>query len=433
MKKMNSILLILLIALTSYILAENTDNFQVQRHISLCNGSFEPGGSGSPDNAGLWIRIADAFSPPGRSWLKDNDNNGNYKLAILDTGLDAGTYRKIIIDYAGYITIRLFDEDGNYVPWYDGVDKLQAFHHGSFITSLIVQILEGNSNDVEADIGVFTIADDYGAVDKDIIESQLLEIKQWNLNNPNNKYKVITTSYKDEYAPRPDYMDLVDYLVEEQDCIFIAASGNYGYQSQGNSALENTLLWPSRGDNVIGVGGIYAYNAPEDHSDKMIHRMTTAYPDFTDPSFITGSYFVGSCYKDDVYLPKASVELVAPGFKVESYIDMDSNPYDVDNYIATGTSFSSPQVAVAAYLAARARYHENPTNPLTYHDFIACIVQSSENDPEGRLLPTSQRKYHNEVGAPTANLFGYTTYFTYRVGYGSLDIGDMIEYIFILS
>ena len=224
-------------------------------------------------------------------------------------------------------------------------------------------------------------------------------------------------------------MDLVDYLVEEQNCIFIAASGNYAfpYYQVGNSANENKLFWPSHGDNVIGVGGIYAYNAPENYFDKKIYRMTTVPPDFTDYDFLTGDYYLGSCYKDDVYLPRASVEIVAPGFKIESYIDMDDNPDEVENYVATGTSFSSPQVAVAAYLAARARFHERPNDPLTYEDFYACIVQSSENDPEGRLLPVHERKYHNQIGIPTANLFGYQTYFTYRVGYGSLDIGDMIE------
>ena len=134
MRKINSISLILLIIITFQVFATDSKAFQVHEQISLCNGTFEEGGDGYPDNASMWIRIADTFSAPGRSWLKDNDNNGNYKLAVLDTGLDIGTYRQIIVDFGEYINIKLFDEDGDYVPWYNGVDKLSAFHHGSFIT-----------------------------------------------------------------------------------------------------------------------------------------------------------------------------------------------------------------------------------------------------------------------------------------------------------
>ncbi|MHA1668045.1 MAG: hypothetical protein ACTSUR_05235 [Candidatus Heimdallarchaeaceae archaeon] len=48
-------------------------------------------------------------------------------------------------------------------------------------------------------------------------------------------------------------------------------------------------------------------------------------------------------------------------------------------------------------------------------------------------MPTSERIYGETAGEPVANYGTYQVYFTYRVGYGSLDIYDMIEYIYILS
>ncbi|MHA1408088.1 MAG: S8/S53 family peptidase [Candidatus Heimdallarchaeaceae archaeon] len=403
----------------------NPDNFKIKQVYNLAwSGTFETGGDGYPDKEINWINIDETFED--NVWLKNN--HGNYKVAILDTGLDEGTYLNIMNQYSDYIDLTAYDRRGYPLAPWDLVDWLDVFHHGSFITSLVVQLLERDAGDVYAQIDVYTIADENGLVDSDLVYNQLNRIKNWNINHPNNKYKVITTSFQ-QTGTEPDYIDLIDYLVNQQDCIFIAASGNYAYEywKSGDARNENTLFWPSRASYVIGVGGIYGYRVPTGYESKKINRMTTV------DGFETGDSYLGSCYKDDRPLQQASVDLVAPGFKVEGFFDLDGDT-NVENYITTGTSFASPQVAVAAYLASRAKYYLNPSNPiLTYDDFYSCIYQSCENDPEGRDLPTSERRYSDTAGEPVANYGTYQVYFTYRVGYGSLDIYDMIEYIYILS
>ena len=98
---------------------------------------------------------------------------------------------------------------------------------------------------------------------------------------------------------------------------------------------------------------------------------------------------------------------------------------------ATGTSYSTPQVAAAAYLASRLYHALNPSSPFTKYEFLACIMHSSENDPEGRTAP--DKIYWEEVGEPQYNLGTYTIFYSYRVGYGSLDVYDMLEYVADLS
>ncbi|MHA1516481.1 MAG: hypothetical protein ACTSPF_13160 [Candidatus Heimdallarchaeaceae archaeon] len=97
----------------------------------------------------------------------------------------------------------------------------------------------------------------------------------------------------------------------------------------------------------------------------------------------------------------------------------------------TGTSYSTPQVAAAAYLASRLYHVKKPSSPFTKYEFFACIMYSSENDPEGRTAP--DKIYWEEVGEPQYNLGEYTIFYSYRVGYGSLDVYDMLEYVADLS
>ncbi len=58
-------------------------------------------------------------------------------------------------------------------------------------------------------------------------------------------------------------------------------------------------------------------------------------------------------------------------------------------------------------------------------------MHSSENDPSGRTDPG--KLHWSKIGEPTDNLGTYTTFYSYRVGYGSLDVYDMLEYIASLS
>jgi hypothetical protein len=58
-------------------------------------------------------------------------------------------------------------------------------------------------------------------------------------------------------------------------------------------------------------------------------------------------------------------------------------------------------------------------------------MHSSENDPEGRTDP--DKIHWEEVGEPQYNLGTYIVFYSYRVGYGSLDVYDMLEYAADLS
>ncbi|NPD87666.1 MAG: S8/S53 family peptidase [Asgard group archaeon] len=410
----------------------NCEDFNItKRNALFCTGTYEIGGDGEPDNAIDWININEAFTS--YSWLKNN--HGNYKLAILDTGLDEGTFVYFRNKYSSsLLNLRLFNANGQEVQPYDAIDYVSEFHHGTFVTSIIIQLLERDSHNVNAQIDVYVIADSDGDFDEDIMYDQLNRIKTWNTQNPNNRYKVITTAYRDSKTSEPSYTSLINQLVSNQNCIFIAASGNYVYGDLEHGTDpddENWGSYPSKLPKVIGAGGIYGYNVPTEYSSKKINRMTVQSA-FRKPEFKTGGYWLGSCYKHNAPLSTAGVELAAPGFKIEGFMDKDGLE-GVENYIATGTSLSAPQVAVAAYLAARAKYYLDSSDPLTYDDFYAAIVQSSENDPSGRYKSTYDKIRHEKVGIPTANLGTYTTYFSYRVGYGSLDVHDMIEFITDLS
>ena len=68
-----------------------------------------------------------------------------------------------------------------------------------------------------------------------------------------------------------------------------------------------------------------------------------------------------------------------------------------------------------------------------YQDFGACLDYSCENDPSGRNMGSYYQLYWEKVGEPTNNLGTYSTYYSYRVGYGCIDIEDLIEYLCDLS
>jgi len=145
----------------------------------------------------------------------------------------------------------------------------------------------------------------------------------------------------------------------------------------------------------------------------------------------TVGLYVGSCYLQDQGFSHATVDLVALGFEIDLMCDSDNNGY-LEYYEDTGTSYAAPQVAAAAYLTSRIKYRNTPSSPLTKFDFFACIKYSCENDPNGRNNP--QKLIWNKVGEPiVGNLGQYTTFYSYRIGYGSLYVYDMLEYVNNLS
>lgn len=105
-----------------------------------------------------------------------------------------------------------------------------------------------------------------------------------------------------------------------------------------------------------------------------------------------------------------------------------------EKYEFWGTSYASPQVAVAAYLASRLKYTLKPWDPLDMQSFMACIQNSCERDPDAESLTQSQQLVWEKVNEPSENLNNAVDiFYSYRVGYGSLDVHDMLEYILNLS
>lgn len=135
-------------------------------------------------------------------------------------------------------------------------------------------------------------------------------------------------------------------------------------------------------------------------------------------------------------LKYASVHTTTPGFEVEVVCDMDNNgkiSSTNDFRRVTGTSYSALQLAAAAYLASRLKYNLKPWDPLDKQSFMACLQNTCENDPDGRELSSSQQKEWEMVAKPIQNNYGTTYYHSRRVGYGSLDVYDLLMYITTLS
>ena len=173
---------------------------------------------------------------------------------------------------------------------------------------------------------------------------------------------------------------------------------------------------------IIGVGGIYG---PEE-TEYSKNRMSVTLP----PT--TGGLYVGSYFYEGYPLPQVPVLVTSPAYKIEMKCDFDGDG-DVDDILGTGTSMAAPLVAVVAYLAARMRYYNDRYNPLTPADFCACLFNSAEYDPLIRYAVYEERRIWETVAEPINNMLQSQNYYSYRVGHGSLDIDDLIDWVIELS
>lgn len=378
---------------------------------TLFSPAMEPGGNGYPNEVIDWININHAYSIYNSclryNWVAD-------RIAVLDSGLDetTWTYFRDIYDI-DLVLIQLVDRSGNYLSRQNAYDD-HPYNHGSAVVSLIINLLETQSYNVEMSLTMFMVTEpDTIYIDTDLVKQQLQRIINWNNAHSVGKYKVVSMSFGAENLFSAEL-----YTLYQQGCIIVAASGNVE-SPYDESQYENVKLFPATNRYVIGSGGIYGYPVP---STSECYRMSTKY------SRTTGGIRVGSCYWQNEGLRKATVNVVAPAFKVEvlhDYVDNPSIPGpELEYTLATGTSLSAPQVAVAAYLAARAKHYKTPQNPLNLDDFLSCLIESCENDPDG-----FGDFYYEEVAEPSDNLGAKPSYYSYRVGYGALDIYDLIKYV----
>ena len=381
---------------------------------------------GYPDETIQWDRVNAVF----QNHANLRYNYGSSKLAILDTGLDEPTWTHLASKYPYYILeIKLIDSNGNYVSRYNAYD-ICDYKHGSVLTSLIVELLERNADQlneyVYGSVYMFICAkDDFqghqGKIDESLVEEQLQWIINFNNLYPSAPFRVISLSFGSSYSGTPDYYDEMQTLIN-QGCLIVAASGNYITGMLG----EDHRISPATYSNIIGAGGIYGYPAQGDYD---IYRMST-YRD-PEPDNPLG-HKDGSLYYSLGGLTQKTVDITAPSFYVKGVCDIDGDG-DADAIKATGTSLSAPQVAVGAYLAQRASFYDRGL-PISLTDFKHCLRMSAENDPYGRYLSPSDRLQYDRVKIPISN-YGAPRFrfYSYRVGDGSLDIGDLIEYVIELS
>lgn len=383
------------------------------------------GGDGYPDDTIEWIRIDDTFNTyPELRW-----NYGNYKMAILDTGLDRPTWNYFYNRISStYLDLHLIDRDGRDVSRDNALDVAEN-HHGSALTSLIINLLQRKSKDVCMSLYMFIVSEEpSGEINKYFVEDQLNWIINYNNQHPNSPFKVISLSWGSLYTEtEPVFYDELNTLINQHDCIVVAASGNsYSLDEKNRNQVlewENVRIQPATYSDVIGAGGIYGEPASDDYERL---RMSVTYP------LETGGVYVGSMFWQDHGMGEATVDCVCPTYKIEMKNDLDNDGL-IENILATGTSMAAPQVAVTAYLAARMRYYLDPAHPLTLPDFFACLHYSCENDIDGRVQSSSIQLHWEKVGKPTNNLGYYSTYYSYRVGFGCLDVEDLIEYLCTLS
>ncbi len=399
------------------------ENFTHESFFELFNlAAVFDDGDGYPSNAINFHNFNEAFS----NFSELTQNHGNYKLAILDSGLDQATWEELDNDYGSYVDIKYYDKDG-YSQNINNTEDKSSTHHGTLMTSIAIQCLEREAGNVYADISVFQVFDDDGDLDPQIVEDQLQWIMYLNDHN-SDKYKVISMSFGVEDPSTKYFDDEIEELVDDYNCIVVAASGNYASISQQSSTdYEDRSIFPANMPEVFGVGAHFGYEEPS----KDTHRLTTTV------SSTTNTTFVGSCFShyvdsEEIDFSEKTVDLVASGYKVAGKCDYFGNG-TVMSVNSTGTSVAVPQVAVAAYLASRKAYFENSSDFMNYDRFFACVYQTSENDPDSRNLAAWLKQIAEKAGEPEMNYGTYTIFFSYRVGYGSLDVHDMMEYIEILS
>ncbi len=389
--------------------------------IQYAGSTLIGGTDGDPHEVVDWINIDEAIQEH-ISKLRYNSNAE--RIAIIDSGLDRATWTHFYNEYGDWVNLMLVDYDGTYLNRYNAIDRTPGLHHGTMITSLMIQLLESYGN-IEISITMFIGSDQYNRVNSNIMKQQLQRIITWNNQHTIGKYKVISMSF----AGSIDYFsEEIDVLVNQQKCILVSVPGNIHKEDRQSAEkahdAENFISYPVVISDVFGVGGIYSYGA---HIDShRIRRMSTCVP-----YEITGDYYVGSRYWQDGGFSQRIVDLVAPGFEIDLMCDIN-NDGTLEYYKDTGTSYATPQVATAAYLASRIKYKNDPSSPLVRLDFFACIQNSCENDPDGRNDPNNYK--WDYVKEPVVGNWGqYTTFFSYRVGYGSLDVYDMLEYVNNLS
>ncbi|NPD89854.1 MAG: hypothetical protein HGN29_14165, partial [Asgard group archaeon] len=180
---------------------------------------------GYPDETIQWDRINAVF----QSHSNLRINYGNYKLAILDTGLDEPTWTHLASKYPYYLLeIKLIDSNGNYVSRYNAYD-ICDYKHGSVLTSLVVELLERNADQfneyVYGSVNMFICAkDDYqghqGKIDENLVEQQLQWIINFNNLYPTAPFKVISLSWGMTYSGTPVYYDELQTLIN-QGCIVV--------------------------------------------------------------------------------------------------------------------------------------------------------------------------------------------------------------------
>lgn len=381
-------------------------------------------GTGYPADAIAWCNFEEAFD----DYPELKQNHGDYKLAILDSGIDEVVWDEFDEDFGDYLDIHYVDENGD--EWLKDYAKDRcSSHHGTMMTSIVVQCLEREDGDVYADITMFQVFDYNGELDPELIEDQLQWIIDWN-DEEDEKFKVISMSLGTAEPVYPKYFDdEIEELVNDQNCLIIVASGNkasldkYIYEY-----VEDVAVFPANMPEVFGVGAFYG---SKETSGLNYSRMSTL-NDTTTNGFYVGSRYSQYIDNEKIDFSEKTVHLSAPGLNVSAKCDYYDND-TIYNVVATGTSMAVPQVAAAALLAARKGYYDHSTDYITPDRFFACIYQSSENDPNSRTKSTAEREIVNEVGLPTSNLGSYTKFYSYKIGYGSLDVQDMIEFVANLS
>ncbi|MHA1827673.1 MAG: S8/S53 family peptidase [Candidatus Heimdallarchaeaceae archaeon] len=362
---------------------------------------------GYPEETVNWINVNEAFS----SYPELRYNHAAYRIAVLDTGLDYATWNYFASRYSNdLVQIRLYDRSGNEVLMAN-TDDNSPNHHGSAIVHLILRLLERESHNVEVSLSVFMVnIPGTIFINASVVKEQLQRIKAWNDAHGVGKYKVVSMSFGADAIFSSEL-----YALYQQKVILVAASGNFISKKVTTEPYlyENVKTYPAYYTYTFGVGGIYGYQGVRYE----ISRMTTKY------NKPTKDYYVGSMFYESYYYK--TVNLVAPAYLVEIQHDID-NDGCLEIKRATGTSLAVPQVAVAAYLSANIKYYLNMLDPLTYSDFMEAIMASCENYPSGRTSP--YKLYCEDVGEPIINLGTYNSFYSYRVGWGSLDVRDLIQY-----
>ncbi|MHA1222270.1 MAG: hypothetical protein ACTSSG_10650 [Candidatus Heimdallarchaeaceae archaeon] len=188
----------------------------------------EEGGNGLSEEVINWIGIDDAIVEH-IDYLRYNTNAE--RIAILDSGLDHGTWDYYKGLFGNWLDIRLFDTDGSELYKNEAKDNHQL-HHGSTVFSILVQMLQSaqlmgrvsGPVAIETGITMFISNELFYSPDPNIINNHLDYIINWNNQHTVGKFKVIVTTLKDD---ENNFKNKIDTLVNTQKCIFISSSGNY--------------------------------------------------------------------------------------------------------------------------------------------------------------------------------------------------------------